>query len=170
MNKPDEKYVYHGSCEPFDVAIPKRQKRAEVSKTGITKVIFDDISFHATPYEWIAIAYIEDENHFEVIDDKKVYYKKGVDLYKYTEEIEIYGFKSLEISLGKIYSVPGFLYSFDKDSFSHTQGIGNLEVIARQSIGPISIKRINNPRNELEKLGIKFRFIDLYKPENARFR
>jgi hypothetical protein len=47
----DDKYVYHGSNERFEEVVPKRNKRIRISKTtGIQEIIFDEVSFHATPY------------------------------------------------------------------------------------------------------------------------
>lgn len=170
MNKPDEKYVYHGSWESFDVVAPKRQKRGKVLKDGIVKIYYDDISFHATPYKWIALAYTDDQTQCEIISGRRVNYNKGVDLYKYREEIEVLGFGSLENSLEKIYGKGGYLYFFEKEKFFHTKGLGNLEVVTKDNIRPIKVERINDPVTELHKLGISFKFIDLAKQENEKYR
>jgi len=34
MNKPDENYVFHGSHEKFDIAIPKRNRRMKKNDAG----------------------------------------------------------------------------------------------------------------------------------------
>ncbi len=165
MNLPDPQFVYHGSKDLFDMAVPKRQVRKGYSTDGSLKTIFDEISFHATPYKWIALAYTNTCPAFE-IDGKKLHYTIGVDLYNYTEEIEIYGLESLEKSLEKLYGQGGYLFSFRKEDFCHTEGLGNLEMITKDTLKPFSVEKIIDPVNELKKLGISFKFIDLSKPEN----
>jgi hypothetical protein len=61
MNEPNKLYVYHGSHELFDLAIPKRQIRKGLNPDPNGEkyiTVFDDISFHATPYKLIALNYI----------------------------------------------------------------------------------------------------------------
>jgi hypothetical protein len=50
------------------------------------KTIFDQESFHATPYKWIALAYTYRSEPFE-IDGKKAHYNMGVSLYDDKTEI-----------------------------------------------------------------------------------
>ncbi len=169
MNKPSEKYVYHGSQESFDSVIPKRQVRSRLQKDGTQKVVFDDISFHATPYKWIALAYTYDPKRYE-IDGKTAHYNMGVSLYNHTEELDIFGVNSLEESLQKMYEDGGYLLSFEKEKFFHTEGLGNLEVITKDNLVPHTIERIDDPVSELKKLGIKFNFIDVALPENQKHR
>lgn len=169
MNNPDEKYVYHGSREFFESVIPKRQIRSRLQKDGTQKVIFDDISFHATPYKWIALAYTYDPKIFE-IDGKIAHYSMGVSLYNHTENLDIFGFNSLQESLQKMYGDGGYLFIFEKDKFFHTEGLGNLEVITKDNLIPYKVERIDDPVSELKKLGIKFNFIDLVLPENEKHR
>ena len=88
MNTPDEKYVYHGSKELFETVVPKRQRRAKITKAGEIKTFYDGISFHATPYKWIALAYIDNQEPYEMLDGKGVHYNRGIDLYKYIEEVK----------------------------------------------------------------------------------
>jgi len=169
MNKPDDKYVYHGSKELFETIVPKKQVRSRVDKKGNVKIIFDDISFHATPYKWIALAYTYDPKQYE-IDGKNAHYNIGVSLYEHTKELEIFGFESLDNSIKKLYGDGGYLFVFEKEKFFHTKGLGNLEVITKESLRPIRIDKINNPATELKKLGVRFKYIDLTLPENKRWR
>ncbi len=165
MNLPDPQYVYHGSKDLFELAMPKRQIRKGYDKTGNLETIFEEVSFHATPYRWLALAYANTYPKIE-LNGKQLHYSIGVDLYKYTEEIEIYGFESLERSLEKIYGQGGYLYYFKKEDFHTTEGLGNLEMIATKPVQPVRTEKIENPADELRKLGISFKFIDLSKPEN----
>lgn len=169
MNQPDSSYVYHGSKELFETVVPKRQVRARTDKEGNIKVIFDDISFHATPYKWIGLAYTYDPKPYE-IGGRIAHYNIGVDLYNHTEELEIFGFESLEKSLQKLYGDGGYLFVFKKENFFHTEGLGNLEVITKEPLRPIRVERIDDPVAELKKLGIKFLYMDLALPENERWR
>ncbi len=170
MNEPDLQYVFHGSHELFEVVSPKRQVRSKSNKLGEKKIIFDQISFHATPYRWIALAY--------TLDSKKAAEKRlakapaergymmGVSLYAYDETVEIYGYTSLEESLEKLYGGGGFLYVFNKKDFFHTTGLGDLEVVTQKNIKPVRVERIEDPVGELKNLGIKFNFVDLGRSEN----
>src|SRR3989344_1591383 len=171
MNKPNEKYAYHGSKNflGLETIVPKKHVRSRKDEQGNLKVIFDEISFHATPYRWIALAYTLDRKHFK-LDGEIVSYNMGVDLYDHEEELKIFGIESLEKSLEKLYGDGGYLFVFDKGKFFHTQGLGNLEIITKESLKPIRVERIDHPVSELKKLGISFKFIDLSKPENERSR
>lgn len=157
MNLPDPNFVYHGSPERFETVTPKRNIRSQLNKKGEREVIFDNISFHATPYKWIALAYML---------KRKADYNMGVSLYDHNEELTIYGAESLESSLEKLYSDGGYLFTFEKARFYHTAGLGNLELITTENLTPISIEKITDPVAELRKLGIKFKFIDLTQQEN----
>lgn len=163
------KLVYHGSKEYFDIAIPKRQRRSKFDSDRNLVTIFDEISFHATPHRWIALAYICDQKRYE-IDGKIAHYIMGVDLYEHRKELEILGFESLEKSLEALFGDGGWLMSFDKNKFCHMEGLGNLEVICQSEIKPEKIERIDDPVAELEKEGVTFRFTDLAKPKNAHLR
>jgi hypothetical protein len=169
MNQPDDKYVYHGSKEPFETAIPKRQIRSCVDEEGNVKTIFDDISFHATPYKWIGLAYTYDRKRYE-INGKIAQYNIGISLYEHTEEIEIFGFNSMEESLEKLYGDGGYLFVFEKDRFFHAEGLGDLEVISKDPLRPIRVDRIDDPVATLKKLGIRFKYIDLALPQNEKWR
>ncbi len=162
MNTPDENYVFHGSHELFDVVVPKRQIRKNLNKeTGEYETVFDDISFHATPYKWIAIAYICTHNKFER-EGFWYHYTKGVNLKEYEEVVEV---DSMEESMKELYGDGGYLYTYDKNEFHHAEGLGMLELITKGSIRPIQVERIDDPVAELKKLGIEFTFTDMTKDD-----
>jgi hypothetical protein len=161
-----DKYVYHGSNKYKSIADPKVHRRLK-KVHGKQKIIFNDISFHATPYKWIALAYTYTPATF-IINRREAYYNIGVDLYKNKNEIEIFGIESLEKSLKALYGNGGYLLSFKKESFYHCEGLGNLEHITQKEIVPISIDTISNPIYELQKRKIKFVFIDLNLVENSK--
>ncbi len=172
MENLDNKFVYHGSPREFDSehANPKRNVRSKWNKeTEAYDVIFDQESFHATPYKWIALAYTYKSVPYE-IDGKPAHYNMGVSLYDNTNEVDILGFNSLEESLRVLYGDGGYLYHFNKDKFLYKEGLGNLEVIVEEPIKPITIERIDDPVAEMKKLGVTFRFIDLALPENEEHR
>lgn len=166
----DDKYVYHGSNERFEEVVPKRNKRIRISKTtGIQEIIFDEVSFHATPYKWIALAYTYSPK-YTIIDGREVYFNMGVDLYDHKKELAIYGVQSLGHSLEQLYGDGGYLYYFDKNDFFHKQGLGNLERIIQNNIIPLKIERIENPLKELKMEGVEFKFVNLTLEENKEYR
>ena len=167
MENPDKKYVYHGSSRKFDSdhAIPK----SNIRENAEGKVIFDQESFHATPHKWVALAYTYHAAPYQ-IDGRTARYGMGVDLYQDTKTIGIFGFGSLEESLQKMYGDGGYVYHFGKDGFIYKEGLGNLEVIATEPTEPVTVERIDNPVEEMRKLGVSFEFIDLGSPENEAKR
>ncbi len=165
MNKPDGNYVFHGSHEMFETAIPKRNRRMKKNDAGEWVAVFDDVSFHATPYYWIAVNYTCITQDVEY-QGKKYWHCTGVELKKYKEEIEVYGVESLEKSLEILFGKGGYVLTFDKNNFHTQEGLGILELISKKEIKPSSITRIDDPVSELKKLGIPFKFIDLTLPEN----
>lgn len=172
MKSSNTKLVYHGSPREFDseYANPRRNVRRKWNKENETyDVIFDQESFHATPYKWIALAYIYKSIPFE-IDKETAHYNMGVNLYKNTNEVDILGFNSLKESLKVLYGDGGYLYHFDKDNFLYKEGLGNLEVIAEKPTKPITVERVHDPVAEMKKLGVTFRFVDLALPENEKRR
>ncbi len=168
-NPPDPNYVFHGSHERFEIVEPKRNIRSRKEKDDTVNIIFDEVSFHATPYKWIALAYMYDPGAYE-FEGKLAQYNMGVDLYKNEELIEVYGFDSLEETLKKMYGNGGYLFIFEKEKFFHKDGLGNLEVITKDKLEPFRIEKIDDPIGELQKLGIKFKWLDLAKPEHADLR
>src|SRR5690606_14920293 len=114
---------FHGSHELFENVIPKRQiRKGKDSETGEWVNVFDDISFHATPYKWIAIHYIA-QNKNVMYKGKEYWVSTAVSLKNYKEEIEIYGVGSLEKSLEILYGQGGYLYTFDAKDFFHQEGL-----------------------------------------------
>ncbi len=168
----EHKFVYHGSPREFDSeqAVPKRNIRQTWNKeTSSYDVIFDQESFHATPHKWIALAYTYKSIPYEM-EGKIAHYNIGVSLYNNTNEVNIFGFNSLEESLEVLYGDGGYLYHFDEDKFVYKEGLGNLEVIAEEPTTPITVERIEDPIAEMKKLGVSFNFIDLALAENEKFR
>ncbi len=162
-----QKYVYHGSDIFFDSVVPKRQIRAKI-ENGERKVKFDEISFHATPHKWIAIAYICKIKSFQI--DKQLFeYNMAVDLYTHRKELIIFGINSLEESLDKLFGEGGYILTFKKEDFFYMEGLGNLEVITKKTIKPLRIEFIKNPVEKLRGYGVSFKFIDLLLPENKKY-
>ncbi len=127
--------------------------------------MFDEVSFHATMYKWIAIHYICQCQNY-TYQGKEYWISTGVDLKQYKEEISIYGVESLEKSLEILYGQGGYLYTFDAKDFFHQEGLGILERIVKSEIKPLSVERIDDPVAELKKMGITIVFKDLMLPEN----
>jgi len=159
------KYVYHGSAEPIDIVQPRLNKRM-MWKDGKYIKIFEDISFHATPYRWIALAYTRDKNQKILVNGEEFYYTMAVDLYKEYKVVEILGINSLEESLSKLYGKGGYVYVFEQEQFSRVDGLGNLEVITKESATPVLIEEIVNPVQEMIDNGVEFKFSDLADPEH----
>jgi hypothetical protein len=157
--------VFHGSPEHFEMAHPKRNVR--VNKEH--KVIFDQESFHATPHRWIALAYAHHSKPF-LLDGKEVRYNMAVSLYNNNKIVEIIGTESLEKSLEALYSGGGYLLTFDGNEFFYTEGLGDLEVIADKATKPLHIEHISDPVAQMRAEGVKFVFVDISLPENARWR
>lgn len=167
-NQKDLLYVFHGSHELFDIAIPRRQVRKGFNPdpNGEKYVtVFDDISFHATPYKWIALNYICQCQNV-IYQGKEYWHNTGVNLKKYEEVIEVCGVESLEKSLEVLFGQGGYLYTFDAKDFAWQEGLGINEVIAKKNTNYISVERIDDPVAEIKKLGIPFVFTDLTLPEN----
>jgi len=168
MNELQHNYVYHGSHEFFETAVPKRQIRKSLNPDPQGEkfiVVFDDISFHATPYRWIALNYTCQCQNV-LYQGKEYWHCTGVDLKKYDEFINVYGVESLEKSLEVLFGQGGYVYTFDKKDFVYQEGLGINEVIAKSPVKPISVERIDDPVGEIMKLGIPFVFKDLTLPEN----
>jgi hypothetical protein len=163
MSLPDNQYVYHGSHEVFDVVVPKQNRRIRKGE-----VIFNQLSFHATPYRWIALAYTCMQKPIQR-EGKMTYYMMGVDLYTHDLSIYVYGVDSLEHSLTEMYGEGGYLYTYDAQEFYHTKGLGNLEVITERAITPVRVERIEDPVAELISAGVQFVFKDLSDPMHAEY-
>jgi len=162
-------FVYHGSHEQFEVAIPKRQKRGN-QQDGKQVIIFDDISFHATPHRWIALAYTYHPKKVFTLEGRHVVYNMAVSLYQNNKKIHIIGIGSMEESMEQLYGDGGYLHVFDAKDFFHTQGLGDLEIISKSEVRPLRIERVDNPLAEFKSLGIEFKWHDVSLPENAHLR
>jgi hypothetical protein len=160
--------VYHGSPRPFGTVEPKLNKRVRIEQ-GEPVVIFNEVSFHATPHRWIALAYTYDGRQTFELNGKEMSYSMGVDLYGTDKVVTVLGTGSLEESLSKLYGKGGYLYHYDASHFFYTEGLGNREVITKDSIDPIEAEHITHPVEEMKKEGVEFHFIDLALPENARY-
>jgi hypothetical protein len=169
MTDSEPKLVFHGSKALFEEAKPKKNIKTRTKEGGERHVVFEGISFHATPFKWIALAYTYNRQTVEV-EGKKYIYTMGVDLYGESKELDIIGIGSLEESLEKLYSGGGYIYHFNHGDFVFVEGLGNREVIIDKDITPIKIERIENPIEEMKKEGITFKFVDLTLPKNEEFR
>ncbi len=163
--------VFHGTCEKFDAeeARPSRQVRTQENEEGVTVVVFDEESFHATRERWIALAYTDNPRPIKK-EGFKGSYGMGVSLYDNNKSVLIIGVDSLEASLQVLYGEGGYLYQFDDNTFVYKEGLGNLEVVSNEPTKPIEIERIDNPVEEMKRLGVTFEFKDISLPENAEYR
>lgn len=161
------KYVFHGTNEYKRISDPKTHRRSR-GKGDQKEIIFEGVSFHATPHKWIAIAYTYTPAIFK-INNREAYYNIGIDLYNGKEEVEIYGINSLEESLKALYRKGGYVLRFHKQDFYHSRGLGNLELITHKMIEPVSLDFIFDPISELNKRKINFKFIDLNLPGNEHY-
>lgn len=155
--------VYHGSTRKFDIAKPSFTRRGHIDK-GKYVLDYEGISLHVTPYKWIALAYT---------GYRPSYKHKGIEYHfnfgvpvKYKDDtfknkiVSIFGKKSLEYSLNKIYGKGGYLYTFSKNKFIWKKGLGLNELISYKEQKPKKIEFIKNPVKEMKKLGVQFEFID----------
>lgn len=120
--------------------------------------MFNEISFHATPHEWIALAYTYSPKTIEGTDLK---YGMGVDLYGNNQRVLIAGSGSLEESLRQMYGDGGYVYHFDNDKFYYKEGLGNHEVISNDPVAPIDYEFVSDPVGKMRGLGVTFEFIDI---------
>ena len=165
---PNEHFVFHGSPEFFEIAQPSRHIRSR-QQDGSELIVFDEISYHATPYRWIASAYMCGRKGCQ-IDDKSVLYNMGVSLYNREPKVTIYGFESLEARLKTLYGDGGWLYYFRKEDFFHKKGLGNHEVMTNVAMPPWCTERIDNPLTELRAAEVEFEFVDLALHRNEHLR
>ncbi len=168
MQTEDPDYVYHGSPVSFGEAVPRENIRGTFSVDGSRVITFDKVSFHATPYKWIAVAYTFRHKFFES-DGRKYQYTVGIDLKKYEQQATIYGAVSLEESLRELYKDGGYVMKFQRSSFHWEKGLGILEVITEEKTKALSIERIDDPVAELKRRGISFRFVDVTKSDAEDF-
>ena len=161
--------AYHGSNKNFDIAKPSFTQRGHIDK-GKYVLDYEGISLHVTPYKWIALVYTEYRPKYKH-KNIEYYFNFGVPI-KYKDDdfinkiVYIDGKKSLEYSLNKIYGKGGYLYTFSKNKFIWKKGLGANELISYKEEKPKKIEFIKNPVKEMEKLGVKFKFIDETKKLN----
>lgn len=150
-------------------ATRKKKKIFKPYKTNFSKKKINGF----TPHKWLTLAtlFVSPRKKMFTHNGKKHYYTisypfcmKGY-FYKH-KTIHIYGKKSLEYSLKKLYC-SGYIYTFDKNRFS-----GELRkecknmLISYNNEKPVKIEYIEDPVKELKKMGVKFVFIDRTKDEN----
>ena len=156
-------YVYHGSTRNFDMAKPSFTQRTHKNKGRII-IDYEGISLHVTPYKWISLAYTGDRPTYKH-KGIEYYFNFGVPVECKDDEFKnkivgIYGKKSLEYSLNKIYGKGGYLYTFSKNEFIWKKGLGANEFISYKEQKPQTIEFIKNPIKEMKKMGVQFEFID----------
>ena len=163
--------VFHGTREKFDSeeARPSRQIRTQENEQGVEVVVFDEESFHATRERWIALAYTDRPMPIER-EGVRGKYGMGVSLYDNNKSVMIVGVDSLEQSLNVLYGEGGYLYHFNNETFVYKEGLGDLEVVSNEPTKPIEIERIDNPVEEMLKLGVTFEFVDISLEQNAKYR
>ena len=162
--------VYHGSYLNFDIAKPSRTGRWDWNEKGKLVRTYEGVSLHATPYKWIAMTYMRNKRAKFIHKGKKKSFRAGVPVGKksedfYNKEIDIYGKRSLEYSLEKIFGDGGYLYTFDAKHFKHIKGLGENEVASFEEQKPEKKQFIKNPVEMMKKEGVKFVFKDLTKSE-----
>ena len=154
--------VYHGSLHNFKVAKPFYTRRSHI-KNGKSIIDYEGISLHATPYKWMALAYTGNRLPYTYNGIKKIF-EFGVPIKQKNDDFErnifIYGKKSLEYSLKKLYGNGGYLYTFNENKFEWVNGLGINEVISYDDQVPQKIKFIKDPVKEMKKLGVNFVFIN----------
>lgn len=161
--------VYHGTSEYKGWSNPQIHKRIKKNKSGNRKVIFDELSFHASSLKWIALAYTYSYKTF-LLNKEEFYYNISVDLYSKIKQIEIHGINSLEKSLEALYGNGGYILEFSSNDFFHKQGLGYMEVITKKVFKPISIIKIDDVVIKLIKENVTFSFIDLSLEKNKHLR
>lgn len=87
----------------------------------------------------------------------------GVNLKQYSENLYIYGIKSLEHSLRQLYGDGGYITKFKAEDFHWKQGLGSEEVIIKKEIKAEEVEFIKDPVSFLKEAGIKFHFRDISK-------
>ena len=156
-------FVYHGSPNKKHYSNPCRHIRTR-KRNGKNTLLFDQVSFHASPEYWIAITYTYTRNFFN-LKKRKIYHNVEVDLYHNNKEVIIHGIESLEHSLEVLYGKGGYVATFPAQDFVNVEGLGDLECITSQVIKATLIEFISDPVTRLQELGIVFKFIDLSKEE-----
>ena len=156
--------VFHGTPKVFDDKTANPRPNERIDENG--EVIFSENSFHATPHEWIALAYTYTPKPIEGLRGDDAFYSMGVNLYSDKKEVAVYGTGTLEESLRQLYGEGGYVYHFDNGDFIYKEGLGSQEVIATSPTTPIHMERVEDPVARMKDLGVTFHFIDLSLPEN----
>ena len=161
-------YVYHGSYLNFDIAKPSLTGRWDFNEKGKLVRTYKGVSLHATPYKFIAMAYMRNKRAKFIHKGKKKSFSVAVAVGKksedfYNKEIDIYGKRSLEYSLEKIFGEGGYLYTFDAKHFKHVKGLGENEVISLKELKPLKKQFVKDIVGMMKKEGVKFIFHDLTK-------
>lgn len=151
--------VFHGSPRVFDAKTANPRLNERINEKG--EVIFSEESFHATPHEWIALAYTYTPKPIEGLNREDAFYSMGVNLYSDEKVVAIFGVGSLEESLTYLYGQGGYLYHFDNGDFIYKEGLGSQEVIATSPTEPLHMERVDDPVKRMRELGVIFNFIDL---------
>src|SRR3989338_2478701 len=68
--------VFHGSPKIFDAETANPRLNERINENG--EVIFSEESFHATPHEWIALAYTYTPKPIEGLSGDNAFYNMGV--------------------------------------------------------------------------------------------
>lgn len=157
-------HVYHGSSKKFSIALPSKTRRVHYEKDKLI-VDYSGISLHATKYKYLALAYTGVKNATFMHNNIKERFSFGVNIKnkKCMNVVIIFGKKSLNYSLNKIYGKGGYLYTFSDKDFKWVKGLGNNEVVSFEEQIPKKIEFIKDPVSMMRKLGVKFEFIDLTK-------
>ena len=141
--------VFHGS--PIHrINIVRLRRNIRTTKIGDkTVTIFDQNSFHASPYQWIALAYM-----YRTLPGHSM----AVDLYGNKSQVLIIGPNNLDESLYQLYKRGGYLHSFNASEFWWCEGLGNREVITNKNISPVEVAFITNPVARMLQTGVEFIF------------
>lgn len=141
--------VFHGSPNHhIERVIPRRNIRSEKTDRE-TVIVFDQTSFHASVYRWIALAYL-----YQEIPGHSM----AVDLCSNKREVCITGPCNLEDSLRHLYNSGGYLHTFDATDFWWCEGLGSREVITNKHVSPLEVIFIHDPVLEMKKEGVVFIF------------
>lgn len=154
--------VYHGSDKYFGIGKPSYTRRTD----GIN-IKYEGISFHATPLKWIALSYTYNKKATYMYNKTLKNFGMGVSLFKDNKLVIIHGKRNLDYSLKKLYGKGGYLYTFNSDRFKHVKGLGPLEVISYEEQVPDKIEYIEDPVEEMRKLGVRFIFVNEVNRKNG---
>ncbi len=150
--------VFHGSPREFDAKTANPRLNERINEKG--EIIFNEESFHATPHEWIALAYTYIPKPIEGLTGEDAFYSMGINLYSDEKIVVVIGIGSLEESLAHLYGQGGYLYHFDNGDFVYKEGLGSQEVIATSPTIPLHMEKVEDPVKRMVELGVTFKFLD----------